>query len=156
MSCPANPPAPSGYAVWKGPVPPELSKWAVQLLGTVSKYDFGQTWTMVDAKGETIIARLDRHTWHYLPDGTLLTNLCWKGITLYRPLAIQTPYGGVTTNIETATPSADFAVYDTPPSSTNWTLVAVAGGAIVFTVAAFWAAIHFTGRSRLSVSSGAD
>ena len=84
-ACPLDLPAPQGYAVWQGAVPRMLSAWAVQLLKGVSKVPFGTTWTEI-YNGATCIARFDVHTWHYLPDGTLLTGLCWKGITIYKPL----------------------------------------------------------------------
>ena len=150
MTCPANPPAPSGYAVWQGPVPPVLTAWCVGLLKTSSQYPFGQTWTQV-YDGQTIIARLDRHTWHYLPDGTLLTDLCWRGLTLYRPLPAGATLGSDTdvTNIETAAPDPTLAVYDQPPSSTNWGIVAFTGAALLLVVGGFWAAIQLAGRPRL-------
>ena len=149
-ACPLDLPAPQGYAVWQGAVPPVLSAWAVQLLKGVSKVPFGTTWTE-NYNGATVLARCDVHTWHYLPDGTLLTGLCWKGITLYKPL----PAGvGATdtdvTNIGTATPDPTLAVYDqSPPSGTNWPLVIVSGVAITATVAAFLLAIKLAGRPRL-------
>jgi len=150
VSCPANPPAPTGYDVWKGPVPPALTAWCVALLKTSSKYDFGQTWTMVNG-GQTVIARLDRHTWHYLPDGTLLTDLCWKGLTLYRPIPVGMSQSdpSIVTNIETATPDPALAVYDSPPRYTDWPLVIASGAAILATAAAFVLALKLAGRPRL-------
>jgi hypothetical protein len=149
MSCPANPPAPAGYDVWKGPVPSALSSWAVQLLKTVNKYAYGQTWTL-DYAGQEIIARKDYHVWHYQPDGTLLTNICWPGITLYKPLAITDQLAGsVVENIETTAPDPTLAVYDQPPRSTDWGLVALSGGAIVIVVASVLVGLHFAGRPGL-------
>jgi hypothetical protein len=149
MSCPTNPPAPSGYAVWKGSVPPPLQQWAGQLLKTVNSVPYGQTWQNTDPSGHPVVARKDFHTWHYQPNGSLLTNLCWPGITLYRPTAAATQAGddALVTNIETATPSPLFAVYDSPPQSTNWTLVAVTAGTIVALATAFALAIRHAGRA---------
>ena len=71
--------------------------------------------------------------------------------TFYRPLPAGATLGSDTdvTNIETATPDPTLAVYDQPPSTTNWPLVAVSGVAIVATVAAFVLAIKVAGRPRL-------
>jgi hypothetical protein len=131
-------------------VPPVLTAWCVGLLKTSSQYPFGQTWTQV-YDGQTIIARLDRHTWHYLPDGTLLTDLCWRGLTLYRPLPAGATLGSDTdvTNIETAAPDPTLAVYDQPPSGTNWGIVAFTGAALLLVLGGFWAAIQLAGRPRL-------
>ena len=149
MSCPSDLPAPSGYAVWQGAVPPALSSWAVQLLKGVSKVPFGTTWTQ-PYNGADVVARVDVHTWHFLPDGTLLTGLCWKGITLYKPLPTGAVLGDTdVTNIGTSTPDPTLAVYDDAPNTTNWPLVAVSGVAIVATVAAFMLAIKVAGRPRL-------
>ena len=147
MSCPANPPAPAGYDVWKGAVPAALSAWAVQLLKGVSKVPFGTTWTM-DYGGMAIMARKDYHTWHYQPDGTLLTDICWPGITLYKPLptGVGGSGGAVVTNIETATPYPTLAVYDNSPQSTDWGLVGLCATAIAGVVGLVWAALKKTGR----------
>jgi len=143
-SCPTNPPAPSGYAVWQGAVPPPLSAWAVQLLHTVSKVPFGQIWTK-NYGGMNVVARKDYHTWHYQPDGTLLTGICWPGITLYKPLATGVATDFDVTNIETAKPDPTLAVYDVQP--TDWTLVAVTGGAALGAVALFLLALKHAGNA---------
>ena len=149
-ACPSDIPAPSGYAVWQGAVPPPLTAWAVQLLKSVSASPFGTTWTQ-NYGGANVVARVDVHTWHYLPDGTLLTGLCWKGITLYRPFTGGVQGAADVTNIGTATPDPTLAVYDNSPTpaGTSWGLVAVAGGAILLTIGAFVAAIKLAGRPRL-------
>jgi hypothetical protein len=130
--------------VWKGSVPPPLSSWAVQLLKTVSKVPFGQTWTQ-NYSGTQVVARKDYHTWHYQPDGTLLTNICWPGITLYKPLPTGFATVDDVTNVETATPDPSLAVYDVQP--TNWSLVAVSAGAILTISALFALAIKHAGRA---------
>jgi hypothetical protein len=147
VSCPSNPAAPQGYVVWKGPVPTPLQQWAAQLIKTVNRYPYGQTWQNTDPSGNIVLARKDHHTWHIQPDGTVLTNICWPGITIYRPIPVAAQAGdsSLVTNIETATPSPQFAVYDSPPQSTDWTLVAVTAGTIVALGAAFWLAIRFAG-----------
>jgi hypothetical protein len=146
-SCPTNPPAPSGYAVWQGAVPAPLETWAVQLLGTVSKVPFGQIWTKA-YNGQTVIARKDRHTWHYDANGQLLTGLCWAGITLYRPFVTGGVQGDTdVTNIETAQPDPTLAVYDARPSHIDWPLVGISAGAGATVVALFLLALRHAGKA---------
>jgi hypothetical protein len=134
--------------VWQGSVPSPLSAWAVQLLKGVNKVPFGTTYTQT-YNGMPVIARVDYHTWHILPDGTVLTDLCWKGITLYKPLPTGATLGeSDVTNIETAQPNDTLAVYDNVPSSTDWTLVAVTGGAAIGSVVLFLLALRKAGRRR--------
>lgn len=147
--CAANPPAPSGYGVWTGPVPKPLSDWCVALLKTVNRYDFGQTWEK-SYNGQTVIARLDHHTWHYLPDGRLLTGICWKGLTLYRPSAAGLVESPDVNSDPLASPDAAAAdaLFDHGPSEgVNWPMVALTGGLVVGAVAAFLLAIKHAGRA---------
>lgn len=145
-SCPTNPPAPQGYAVWQGAVPAPLSTWAVQLLGTVSKVPFGQTWTKV-YNGQTVVARKDRHTWHYDANGQLFTGLCWAGITLYKPFTTGGVQGDTyVTNIESAQPDPTLAVYDVPPGI-DWPLVGLSASAGAITVALFLLALKHAGKA---------
>lgn len=145
MSCPANPPPPAGYSVFRGTVSPQLKVWAVQLLQHVNKYPYGTTWQM-QSNGQTIIARLDHHTWHVdAKTGKLLTNLCWPGITLYQPRPVQQgQLGGDVENVETAAPSVDLGVYGYAP--TDWGLVALSAAAAAAVVAAFAAALYYAGK----------
>ena len=147
MSCPSNPHAPSGYSVWRGSVPSAISSWAVGLLKGVSKYPFGTTWTAT-YNGVNIIARKDYHTWHYLPDGRVLTDLCWPGITIYRPITSGVGVG-LTEVLDPAqsAPDPTLAVYDVNP--TNWGLVTVSAGAIVAMGVLFALAIKHAGRASL-------
>lgn len=133
--------------MWQGSVPPPLSAWAVQLLKGVNKVPYGQTYTQT-YNGQLVIARVDVHTWHYLPDGTLLTGICWKGITLYRPMLTgATLSDSDVTNIETAQPDPTLAVYDNAPSRTHWPLVAVSAGAALGSVALFLLALRHAGKA---------
>ena len=129
-------------------MPAPLTSWCVGLLKTSSQYEFGTMWTM-PYNGQTIIARLDRHTWHYLPDGTLLTDLCWRGLTLSRPLPSGVATDLDVTNIETATPDPTLAVYDNPPAGTSWPLIVVTATALLLVVGGFVAAIKIAGQPRL-------
>lgn len=144
-SCPTNPPAPNGYAVWQGAVPPILSAWATDLLKVINKVPFGYTWNRVH-NGQTILARKDHHAWTYR-GGQLLTGLCIQGITLYRPFTTGAVPGDTDiTNIEAAQPDPTLAVYDNAPSSTDWGLIAVGTGAAVGVVALFLLALKHAGK----------
>lgn len=147
-SCPQNPPAPAGYAVWKGNVPAALSGWAVALLKTVSSVPFGHIWTM-EYGGKTVLARKDYHTWHYQPDGTLLTGICWPGITLYSPASLGfSPTQTTSPGIESVSPDPSYGVFDASPSPSgiNWRLVAESGAALGGAVLLFALALRFAGR----------
>ena len=164
MTCPANPPAPAGYMVWKGAVPTELTQWAMQLRDNIAPFPYGQTWTLdyTDASGNpaTVLARKDYHTWTWR-NGQLVTGLCIPGVTLYAPIP-----GGTPTTAEAGLPppagdplaSADGteAVWgaDTvpsattaPPTETSWPLVALTAGAIGGVVFLFFQALKAAGRA---------
>lgn len=79
--CPGDPPAPAGFRVWTGPVPIELTQWAIDLLHHVNQYAYGTTWTMT-YQGTDVLARKDHHTWTWR-GGVLVTGICIPGITLY-------------------------------------------------------------------------
>jgi hypothetical protein len=150
MTCPANPPAPAGYAVWRGAVPASLQKWAVELLGSSGNFPYGQTWNNIDPMGRPVIARKDYHTWHYQPDGTLLTGICWPGITLYRPVSLEQGLYGesrLVTNVENGPPDPSLAVYDNAPISIAWPTVILTGGVIAGLVGAFILAVRAAGRA---------
>ena len=137
--CPSNPPPPAGYVVWRGPVPPELTQWAIVLRDQLRPpYPFTKTWTM-GWGGETVIARIDRHSWTYRrsPDGTakLLIGLCIPGVTLYRQASYSMGlHAADATDPATALPDPDLALYSVsmtrPPERTDWPLVVVCAGAI--------------------------
>jgi hypothetical protein len=149
VSCPTNPPAPAGYAVWRGAVPPSLQKWAVQLLSISSKYPFGQTWSNVDPLGRPVIARKDHHTWHYQSNGALLTGICWPGITLYRPVGLDSSFGisPLVTNVENGPADPSLAVYDSAPTSIAWPMVFLTGAVVAGLVGAFILAVRAAGRT---------
>lgn len=89
--CANNPMPRAGYSVWKGAVPPELTKWAVSLRDTMGPYPYGQEWSTMWGT-LPVIGRKDHHTWTYRknPDGstTLRDDICIPGITLYRPINV--------------------------------------------------------------------
>lgn len=144
--CYTNGPAPQGTAVWQGAVPAPLTTWAVQLLKGVNRVPYGTTYTQA-YNGTPVIARVDAHSWTYR-NGQLLTGLCIKGITLYRPLPTGAILGDSdVTNIEAALPDPTLAVYDNSPSSTDWPLVAVTATAAVGAVALFLLALKHAGKA---------
>ena len=143
MTCPANPPPPAGYRVWRKTVPTPLTQWAMQLRDNVHKYDFGQTWSMQYA-GQTVMARLDHHGWTYR-NGQLVTGLCIKGITLYEPIP-----AGVNAALDdvNSDPGPEVGAYgaDDVPDQTNWGLVIV-GSFAIFTVT--WAFVQGMRRAKM-------
>ena len=153
-SCPSNPPPPPGYVVWKGPVPQELTQWAISLRDRISQFPYGQQWSMVWG-GTSVLARKDFHTWtnRRNPDGTtsLVTDICLAGITLYRP---SSPSSGLSaadvTDPALATPDPSLALYSIsgvrPPERTDWGLVTVCAVALATVAGGFVWGIQAAGR----------
>lgn len=153
-ACPSNPPPPAGYVVWKGPVPQELTQWAIALRDRIASYPYGQTFTMMWG-GTPVLARKDHHNWHFQhnPDGTttLLTDICWAGITLYKP---SSPSSGLSaadaTDPALATPDPELALYSVsatrPPERTDWGLVLVCAAALATVSGGFVWGIRAAGR----------
>lgn len=158
MSCPANPPAPPGYRVWRGPVPTELTQWAMQLRDNIAPWPYGQTWSMqyadpTSGQTETVVARKDHHSWTYR-GGQLVTGLCIPGITLYSPLPAGTTSASAAVGGDplAGTPDGTEAVYgaDTvpsPPASTNWGLVLLDAAILAAVAAGFWYGIKGAARA---------
>ena len=141
--CPSNPPPRAGYAVWKGAVPPELTKWAVTLRDHIAPFPYGQEWTMQWGVVD-VVARKDHHEWTYRkqPDGStkLLMGICWPGITLYKPIPVGVSGLGVDYVLDpaTATPDPQLALYGAlPPERPNWGLVLLGASAAAATVGLF-------------------
>ena len=139
MTCPANPPSPPGFTVWKGPVPTQLTQWAMGLRDHIAPFPYGQTWSM-PYNGATVIARKDHHQWTYR-GGQIVTGICIPGITLYS----QIPGGaGAMQNAgdPLANPDGTEAVYgadDVPAiQTTDWPVVVACGAVLVTLVGAFW------------------
>jgi hypothetical protein len=141
-SCPSNPPPPAGYVVWKGPVPQELTQWAIALRDRISQFPYGQQWSVVWGE-TTVLARKDWHSWtnRRNPDGTttLITDICLAGITLYRPQSLSSGLGA--TDPALATPDPSLALYSIsavqPPERTDWGLVTVCAAALATVAGGF-------------------
>ena len=148
MTCPANPPPPDGYRVWRQPVPKPLADWAVYLLrNELPRTNYGTMWGMSytppNGASEDVIARRDHHTWSHDRQGNLVTGLCIPGITLYAPvpMAALASYNPATDTIDTPDPNA--AVFNELPI--DWPMVALTAGAATATVLLFWWAIKAAG-----------
>jgi hypothetical protein len=153
-ACPSNPPPPAGYVVWKGPVPQELTQWAIALRDRIASYPYGQTFTMIWS-GTPVLARKDHHSWTNRPgpDGVvrLVTGICLAGITLYKP---SSPSSGLSaadvTDPALATPDPDLALYSVsmtrPPEHTDWGLVLVCAAALATVSGGFVWGIRAAGR----------
>jgi hypothetical protein len=143
-ACPANPPPPAGYSVWKGHVPEPLVAWAKGLRDHIAKYPLHTVWwSDPDIYPDLVAARSDSHTWTYKPGRGLVTGICIRGITLYRPLPDKGLRSATTVVLDPATaqPDPQLAVYD-PAAGPNWMIVASAGLALVAVVALFWGAMR--------------
>jgi hypothetical protein len=153
VSCPQEP-VPAGWRVWRGPVPTELGQFAVDVLGRVSQFPYGELADVVLYHGAQAAAFKSHHTWTYR-GGKLVTGICIPGIALVVPVGSPIGVGshplGLAASssdaVDLSTPDPSLAVYSAPPEQTDWRLVAASGAAIVATVAAFWMAMHMAGRA---------
>ena len=164
VSCPSNPPAPDGYQIWKGPVPTEITQWAMQLRDNLAPFPYGQTWTLdyTDSNGNpaTVLARKDHHTFTWRPGVGLVTGICIMGVTAYAPIPGGSPGTAEVAAVAgdpLASPDGTEAVWgaDTdpndatsaPPTSTSWGLVALCAGALAATVTLVVGGIKMAGRA---------
>lgn len=131
-ACPSNPAPPTGYAVWQGRVPPELTAWAIQIRDGINKFPYGTTWTR-DWKGLPVLARKDYHTWTYV-NGQLVSGICIPGVTLYQPLADRVLF-----TFDEDQAQAAGAKFDT-------TGILISGAALIGVVGAFFLALRYAGR----------
>lgn len=151
-SCPANPPAPQGFTVWKGAVPAELVQWAIDLRNHVASYPYGTVWQMA-YNGQTVAARKDYHTWTWR-NGVLVTGICIPGITLYSPLPAGT-VGATAGGDPLANPDGTEAVFGAddgsqPSTGPNWGLVIGSGVALAGVVTLFALAMKYGGHAALN------
>lgn len=149
MSCPANPPPPAGFVIWKGPVPAPLTQWAMDLRDHINQFPRGYTWT-IQYGGGTVLARHDSHSWTWR-NGVLVTGLCLSGVTLYRPAAQQAGLNAAdVTDPATATPDPELALYSASatraPEKTDWGLVLVCAAALATVSGGFVWGIRVAGR----------
>lgn len=149
MSCPANPPPPAGFVIWKGPVPAPLTQWAMDLRDHINQFPRGYTWT-IQYGGGTVLARHDSHSWTWR-NGVLVTGLCLSGVTLYRPAVQQAGLNAAdATDPATATPDPELALYSASatraPEKTDWGLVLVCAAALATVSGGFVWGIRAAGR----------
>lgn len=142
VACPANPPPPDGFKIWRKPVPKQLTDFAIGIRDQIAKYplrtQFG-TWY----NGEYVVARVDSHSWTYV-NGRLVTGICIKGVTLFEPIptAALTAYNPAADTLDVPDPNA--AVFDATQGP-DWGLVALSAGAGAAVVALFLLALRTAG-----------
>jgi hypothetical protein len=105
-ACPPGPLPAKTWTVWLGPVPSELTAFAVADLKTQASHPYGYEW-MTTYNGEQVMAIKQHHTWTYF-GGKLVTGVCIPGITLYRPEKIAIT--GFENDL--STPNPDIAWFD--------------------------------------------
>jgi hypothetical protein len=142
VACPTNPPPPTGYRVWRGPVPQPLVDWAISLRDQIATFEYGTTFELPYG-GIVAVARKDHHTWTYRA-GKLVTGLCLPGITLYSPSSPAVGAGAVD---DTSTPDPNAALF-TADAGIDWKLVAVSGLATAAVIGAFFLALHHAGQTK--------
>lgn len=150
LSCPQEP-IPKGWKVWRSAeVPTPLVQTAIDIRDHVRQYQRGTIAKTMVYNGQTVAFWVSSHTWTYR-NGVLVTGLCIAGVSILVAVPAGTQGIGGTQNDSLDTPDPTAAVYDgAPPESTNWALVAISAGAGAAVVAAFWLALHFAGRKRLT------
>lgn len=82
-SCPSEP-LPAGWRVWRGPVPPLLSTFAVQVRDRIGTFAYGVIADALLVDGIPVGAFKSHHTWTYR-NGQLLEGICIPGIMLVVP-----------------------------------------------------------------------
>ena len=139
MTCPANPPPPAGYGIWRGAVPGPLVQWAVDLRDRINHFPYGQQF-FLDYGGQVVIARKDFHQYTYR-NGRLVTGICIPGITLYQPVP-ATAGATALAGDDLTTPDPTAAVYSGEAERPNWGLVALSAAAGGLVVAGFLAVLR--------------
>lgn len=146
-SCSPGPVPPMGWHIFRGPVTPELSQWAVSLLHGIGNVPYGQTWIKPYGTSMQIMAIKQRHTWTYR-GGKLVSGICIPGITLYtKPNAATPPTPpqlGDTTPPELPQ-AGDIAAFNEAP--TDWPIVIASAGAILTVSILFALALKHAGRA---------
>jgi hypothetical protein len=138
-ACPPGPVPANTWTVWLGPVPSQLTTFAISDLKTEADHPYGYEW-LTTYDGQQVMAIKQHHTWTY-NGGKLITGICIPGITLYRPKKVGL------TEVETDlnSPNQDIAWFDDgntlPPINT--TLVTICGAAIITVIALFFLALRY-------------
>ena len=114
--CPPGPLPENIWTVWLGPVPTELTTFAVNDLKTQADHPYGFEWNTI-YDGQQVMAIKQHHTWTY-HGGKLITGICIPGITLYR----QKKVGVTEVPTYLGNPNQEIAWYD-DGEPTDWTLI---------------------------------
>jgi hypothetical protein len=139
MTCPAGPLPSNEWTVWLGPVPSQLTQFAVKDLAQEAQEPYGYEWTTT-YDGQQVMAIKQHHTWTY-HNGKLVTGICIPGITLYRPKKV----GVEETPVDLGVPNNDVAWFDEGPG-VSWTSVAWTAAAAAIVIALFFLAIRKMGK----------
>jgi hypothetical protein len=141
----AQEPLPSGWRVWRGPVPAELAQLAMDVRDHVRRYTRGTIVQTVTYQGTPVGVFVSSHTWTYR-GGTLVTGICIPGVSLVVPVG-QTGVGDTgSATTDLSTPDPTLAVFGAP-ETTDWGAVAVSATVILGLSAAFAWAIRGAGRA---------
>jgi hypothetical protein len=146
-------PIPSGWRVWKGPVPPELVQFAIAVRNKINEYQYGTIAQTTTYGGQTVGAFKSHHTWTYRPTG-LVTGICIPGISLVVQTGTSNSFGlGQPSNsTPTSSPQGDLSQPD--PSlavfgaedGIDWPLVAASAIALASVVGLFFLGLKHAGR----------
>jgi hypothetical protein len=125
LACPQEP-IPVGWKVWRGPVPPELTTFAMEIRDRIRSYARGTIAATKHWRGQDVAAFVSSHSWTYR-QGTLVTGICIAGVSLLQP---QPPGVGVTNDPGLSVPDPDAATWTGPAFDWVDTLLGVAIGAL--------------------------
>lgn len=122
MTCPHEP-LPPDWRVWRGPVPPELTRFAVEVRDRIGQYPYGRVVAALPWQGGHVGAFKSHHTWTYR-GGVLITGICIPGVSLVVPVAAT--FGAMAPSAPATdldTPDPDLAVFPAEPSRAGpWVL----------------------------------
>jgi hypothetical protein len=88
LPCPPNPPAPVGWAYWRGAVPAAATQFATRLLHDAAAYRMG-CFVQILLDSSLVGARVEWHTFQ----GATGKKGCFRGVSLMQPIATAHPSG---------------------------------------------------------------
>lgn len=149
MSCPVDP-VPTGWRVWRGAVPPQLTDMAITIRDHIRLYEYGAIpaqvpWKASDGSDIVVGTWKNHHVWTY-KGGKLIENICIPGVTLVtRPagaLVVTEPPDSI------QTPDPNAAMY--PAEGIDWLTVGLSAAVGALVVAGFFYVLkHEPKRKRL-------
>jgi hypothetical protein len=143
-NCSPGPFPTNNWTIWLGPVPPQLTTFAVDDLKTEAEHPYGFEWLTTEYNGQQVMAIKQYHTWTY-HGGKLVTGICIPGITLYRPKPVVVTE---TVAIDLNTPNTEIAWFDDGEQSTvDFILIAECLGGIAIIILLFILGVKFMKKS---------